>query len=451
MMPAAFAPFMEQAPFCVMTRLALESLFRPDRLDELFQDTAERQYKKELLFSQVVELMMSVVLRVEPTVHTAYKKRADTLPVSDQAVYDKLQCMELGVSAALVADSATQVAPVIRALKARLPAWLPGYRVRIIDGNHLSASERRIRELRQTWAAGLPGKVLAVYEQELDLVTDVFLTPDGHAQERTLLDEVLTSVQAKDLWIADRNFCTLKFLFGIAAAKAAFAIRQHGTLVGRLLGKRRPRGRTATGKVYEQKLELQWGEHKLVVRRVTIVLDEATRDGDTEIHVLSNLPQRVTAAKVAELYRRRWTIEGRFYEVTQTLDCEPNTLGYPKAALFAFCLALVASNAVALIKASLRAVHGVEIVAEMSHYYIALEVRQTYLGMMVALPPQRWLAFRKLSARQLANVLRTIARQVRPERYRKARRGPKKPATPKKRYRNGGHVSTHKLIEERQK
>jgi Transposase DDE domain len=451
MMPAAFAPFVKQAPFCVMTRLALESLFRPERLDELFRNTAERQYKKELLFSQVVELMMSVVLRVEPTVHAAYQKRADELPVSDQAVYDKLQCMELGVSAALVADSAVQIGPVIDALKARLPAWLPGYRVHIIDGNHLSASERRIRELRQTWAAALPGKVLAVYEQELHLVTQVFLTPDGHAQERSLLDEVLRSVQAKDLWIADRNFCTLKFLFGIAEAKAAFVIRQHGTLTGRLLGKRRPRGRTATGKLYEQKLELQWGERKRVVRRVTVVLDEATRDGDTEIHILTNLPQRVTAAKVAELYRQRWTIEGRFYEVTQTLDCEPNTLGYPKAALFSFCLALVASNAVALIKASMRAVHGAETVGNLSHYYIALEVRQTYLGMMVALPPRRWFWFRKLSASQLAKVLKEVARHVRPERYRKARRGPKKPATPKDRYKNGRHVSTYKLLQERQK
>jgi hypothetical protein len=451
MMPAAFAAFVQQSPFCVMTRLTLESLFRPERLDQLFRETADRQYKKELLFSQVVELMMSVVLRVEPTVHAAYKKRAGMLPVSDQAVYDKLQCMELGVSAALVADSASQIGSVINAMKARLPAWVPGYRVHILDGNHLSASERRIRELRQTWAAALPGKVLAVYEPELDLVTQVFLTPDGHAQERTLLDEVLSSVQAKDLWIADRGFCTFKFLFGIANAKAAFAIRQHGILTGRLLGKRRALGRTDTGKVYEQKLELQYGEQKLVVRRVTVILDEPTRDGETEIHILSNLPSRVTAATVADLYRRRWTIEGRFYEVTQTLDCEPNTLGYPKAALFAFCLALVASNAVALLKASIRAVHGAETVENLSHYYIALEVRQTYLGMMVALPPQRWLWFRKLSAKQLASILKHVAQQVRPERYRKARRGPKKPPTPKDRYKNGGHVSTHRLLLERKK
>jgi hypothetical protein len=446
MMAAAFVPFVEQAPLCVMSRLTLENLFSPKRLDALFEKTAERQYQKELLFSQVSELMMSVVLRVNPTVHAAYRKRADILQVSDQAIYDKLQCMELGVSAALVADSASHLAPVIDLLKARLSAWLPGYRVRVIDGNHLSASERRIKELRQTWAAGLPGKVLAVYEQELDLVTQVFLTPDGHAQERSLLDEVLASVRADDLWIADRNFCTQKFLLDIAAAQSFFVIRQHGQLHGELLGKRRCRGSTQTGKLYEQRLRLKLGERTLEVRRVTLLLDQPTRDGETEIHVLTNLPKEIDAAKVADLYQKRWTIEGRFYQVTQTLNCEPNTLGYPKAALFAFCLALVASNAVALMKASLRAVHDAEEVANMSHYYMAEEVRQTYVGMMVALPPSRWTRFRNLSAAELAKVLRHVASHVRPAFYRKAKRGPKKPATPKDKYNNGGHASTHKLL-----
>jgi len=205
MLPAAFQPFLKQAPLCVMARLTLENLFRPERLDTLFRNTAQRQYEKELLFSQVVELMMSVVLRVRPSVHAAYKKSPTPIAVSDQAIYDKLQCMETNVSAALVADSAALVRPVIDALGARLPPWLPGYRARVIDGNHLSASQRRIKELRQTWAAALPGKVLAVYDQEFDLVTDVLLTPDGHAQERALFDDVLPKVEAGDLWIADRT------------------------------------------------------------------------------------------------------------------------------------------------------------------------------------------------------------------------------------------------------
>lgn len=448
MIPAAFAPFLQEAPLCVMARLTLECLFDPDRLDALFRQTAQRQYQKELLFSQVVELMTSVVLRVQPTVLAAYRKRP--LPVSDQALYDKLQCMELDVSAALVADSATQIAPVLDDLGARLPPWLPGYRTRILDGNHLSATQRRVKELRTTWAAALPGKVLAIYEQEVDLVTEVFLTPDGHAQERSLLDAILPRVQTRDLWIADRNFCTCKFLFGIAAADAAFVIRQHGQLEGRLLGKRRSRGRTNTGKVYEQALEITFAGQTRQVRRITVVLDQPTRDGDTEIHILTNLPAReVKATKVAELYLKRWTIEGRFYEVTQTLDCEPHTLAYPKAALFAFCLALVASNAVALLRASLRTVHKPEEVAEMSAYYMALEIQQTYVGMLVALPPEEWLVFRTLSAAELAGVLRQVACRVEPAHYRKAHRGPKKPPPERGKYQNGGHVSTHKLIQNR--
>jgi hypothetical protein len=60
------------------------------------------------------------------------------------------------------------------------------------------------------------------------LSTDIVQTPDGHAQERSLLDDVLGLVQPRDVWIADRNFCTHKFLFRIDAAKAYFIIRQHG-------------------------------------------------------------------------------------------------------------------------------------------------------------------------------------------------------------------------------
>src|SRR5262249_36772827 len=155
------------------------------------------------------------------------------------------------------------------------------------------------------------------------------------------------------------------------------------------------RGRTDSGKVYAQPMKLCKQGRVLRVRRITILLDKPTRDGNHEIHLLTNLPiADAPAAQVSVLYRKRWTIEGRFYEVTQTLHCEPNTLGYPQAALLAFCLALVGSNAVALMKAALRVTHGVEQVETMSSYYMALEVTQTYRGMLVALPPQEWECFR---------------------------------------------------------
>src|SRR5579883_3099348 len=451
MLPAVFQPFLEQAPLCVMTRLTLERLFDAKRLDELFQHTAQVQYQRELLFSQLVELMLSVVLRVHPSVHAAYHKDVARLTVSDQAVYDKLQGMELGVSAALVADSAARLTPLLDALDERSPDWVPGYRTRVVDGNHLAQTQRRIKELRPTWAAALPGTVLAVYEPALDLVTRVCLTPDGHAQERTLFGDVLALVQRRDLWVADRQYCTLGLLSGIAARQGVFAIRQHGKLPFRLTGQRRYRGRTPTGRVYEQAMELDYQGQTLRVRRVTVELEQPTRDGDTAIHVVTNLPKKAADAReVAEVYRKRWTIEGRFYEVTQTLHCEPNTLGYPKAALFAFCLALVASNAVALLRAALRAAHEEEAVDEMSPYSMALEIRTAYVGMMITLPAAHWAAVAREHDTDVAGLLREVAGYVKPEKYRKVRRGPKKPPPKKSAYKNGGHVSTHKLLQKRQ-
>src|SRR4051794_37216927 len=133
------------------------------------------------------------------------------------------------------------------------PDWLPGYRTRILDGNHLPGSEHRIKELRTMRAAALPGHALVVLDPRLMLATDVVPCEDGHAQERSLLDQILAKVAAKDLWIADRNFCTTDFLFGIAGRGGFFAIRQHAsTLHWEFVGKRRACGRIETGQVFEQ-------------------------------------------------------------------------------------------------------------------------------------------------------------------------------------------------------
>src|SRR5205807_8400714 len=138
-----------------------------------------------------------------------------------------------------------------------------------------------------------------------------------------------------------------------------------------------------------------------------VELDKPTREGDTEIHVLTNLPIKAASSlQVADLYRKRWTIEGLFLEVKQTLSCEIDTLCYPKAALFAFCLGLLACNAVALLKAALRAEHGTNVVGQqLSAYYLVLEIRQTYAGMMVAIPPARWSVFQGFSDAQMARAL----------------------------------------------
>ena len=95
------------------------------------------------------------------------------------------------VAAALVRDSAELAEPVVKALRASHPRWVPGYTIKVLDGNHLSSTEHRLQELRGTWAAPLPGQALVVLDQQRMLITDVILNEDGHAQERRMIPEVL--------------------------------------------------------------------------------------------------------------------------------------------------------------------------------------------------------------------------------------------------------------------
>lgn len=448
-----FAPFVKERPICVMARAVLERLLDAPRLDDLFARTAERQYTRELMFSSLVQMMSEVVLGVHPSVHAAYKANKEALGVSTTALYNKLDRVETGVAAALVRDSAELAEPVVKALGASHPRWIPGYQIKVLDGNHLSATEHRLNALRGTWAAPLPGQALVVLDQQRMLITDVMLSEDGHAQERSLIPAVLDLVEADQLWIEDRNFCTLGLMFGMAQRGAAFVVRQHGQLQGELLGRAKRTGTTRSGPVYEQAMQIRdpaTGE-TMRIRRITIKLKVPTRDGDTELHILSNVPSgRASAAQLARVYGKRWSIETAFFEITTTLTCEINTLGYPKAALFTFCLALLAYNAVSLIKAALRREHGRKKVNdEISGYYLALEIGRTYDGMMIAIPTPHWALFRDLSEPEFAGALRELASLVNLSRYRKHPRGPKKKQPQRTPYQNGKHVSTAKLIAQR--
>lgn len=437
----------------LMAQAALEHALSPRVVDQLFEQTAQRQYTRDLLFSSVVGLMSLVVCRIRPSINAAYQKNAVPLNVSLQALYGKIARIEPSLGAALVRSTAERLAPVITALRGGTTPLLPGYRIKILDGNHLPGSEHRIKELRALRAAALPGHTLVVLDPALMLVIDAFPCEDGHAQERSLLGQVEATVRPKDLWIDDRNFCTTGFLFGIVRREGFFLVRQHAaTLTYTLVGKRKDRGRVETGRVFEQTLRAtnDAGE-VLFLRRVTVVLDQPTRDGETEIHLLTNVPAKhARAGVIAELYRRRWTIETAFAEMEKVLNGEINALGYPKAALFSFCMALVAYNVMSTVKGALRAVHGETKVEGVSGFYLADEIQMCHRGMMRAIPKDEWVPFQDATAVEFAEVMRVWACAVPLEEYASNPRGPKKPKPQKQSGAKIKHVSTFRVLEARE-
>jgi hypothetical protein len=448
-----FELFVKQSPVAVMVRATMENVLSAEKLDALFARTARRQRPSELLFSLVADLMGTVVCGVRPSMHAAFQARSEEIGVSVKALYDKLRRIEPQVAQELVRDAAARMAEIIDQTEGRLPAWLPGYRVKILDGNHLPRSERRLKELRSQNVAPLPGHALVVLDPERMLAIDVFPCVDGHAQERSLLPEVLPTIEPGDVVIADRNFCTTDFLGGIADRQAGFVIRQHGqSLRWELEGSRSKIGRVETGVVYEQAIRLLPAQDEpWLARRITVELDQPTRDGDHAIHVLTNLPAAVNACQVAELYRRRWTLESAFQELESTLHGELQTLAYPQAALFAFCLALVAYNVLSTVKAALRGEHGPkEIEGKISGYYLADEVAGVWRGMMIVLPAELWQQrFADQTPRQLAAFLRRTAQHIRLDAFRKHPRGPKKKPPNKISKKHRQHVSTARILDQR--
>jgi IS4 transposase len=448
-----FDEFAKKSPPTVMVQATMEFALSEDWINDLFERTAQSQYTRELTFSTMVDLIAPVVCGTHKSVRSAYHKSPTELAASLTAVYDKLKGIEPEVAAELTRQTTRRLADIIEAMPGgkRAPL-LPGYHVRILDGNCLGATEHRIFELRQTAAGPLPGKSLVVLDPQRMLAVDVFPCEDGHAQERSLLHKVLATIKARELWIADRNFCTNGFLVGIARACGAFIIRLHQGLTYEECGPWRKIRSTATGFAFERAVRIDDGEGGwLELRLVRVNLATATRDGDDELYLLTNLPEaKADAGKVAELYRQRWLLETAFLHLTKSLRCEINTLGYPKAALFCFCVALLAYNILAVTRAALRAAWGEQQGdEEISVYYLADEIAGTHRGMMIALPAPIWKRFQQTTAAELAKELVVLARNLNLKTYRKSIRGPKKPPPPRASSPNKPHLSTKKLLDAR--
>ena len=220
-------------------------------------------------------------------------------------------------------------------------------------------------------------------------------------------------LQAQDSLVSTALSPTTGFAFGIAERGGSFVGRQHRTnlpvppvskLVNAGSGDGNDSSRSASHRSRHRR--------DVALACIEIRLFEKTCDGEKTIGLSTNLPATVSAVVIAEIYRKRWTIETQFQLLTVSLHCEVPGLGKPRAALFAFAMSLVASNALAVVRASLRAAHGKEAEAEVSGHYLADEIAAEYRTLAKYLPAEKWKGWRKLGAKEMASLLTEIARQV---------------------------------------
>lgn len=459
--------FAKDAPAAVLFRGLFERTFSEDRLNEIFRQHKVRQLEGDLVFASLIELLTPVVLGRIRSVRSSHQVRKETIGVSRQAVYDKLQGVECPVSEALVRCSATDLTKILRTAKVSHDDLIPDYHAFIIDGKRLDGTEHRIEETRGLSNAPLPGTVLALLDTRTRLFVDIACSTDGHACERKVVEPLLKRLQKGCLYIADRNFCDGPTLDAFEKADAYFIVRQHKRSPVWRLSKEsqlRRAGKDARGgTVYEQAVEILVDGKWKLVRRITVKLATKTRGGEQEIHLFTNLPRRVSAILIANAYRGRWTIETCLGHLAQALNAEVKTLAYPKAALLCFALALVAYNIITTLS-HLLAKHArskgkkprprpssAKRPSMLSPYYLSLEIVETHRGLDIATKRYAgWQRLAKMSPEEFSAWCRSIAKRANLARYEKTSRGPKKKPPIRKQLNNSTHVSTHKLLAKRQ-
>lgn len=439
--PEALEIFIRKHPLPVMVRAVLERAFCDSVLDHVFACFARKQRPGKLLLSTCVSLMASVVTRVQPTLGAACRSQQHLLPVGRDCVYDKIAGLEDEVVSGILAVTAADLAQLVDEVQGALSPLIPGLRTLVLDGNHLHAVQRRLKALRGVCKAALPGTCVALLDADRKLIVRAFLLQDGHASEMQVLPEVAAVLQENDLLLADRNLGTRQFAAAVEDRGAFFLLRQHTTRFPvEPLGERVFCGESATGRVHEQPVRYKVDKEWRTTRRITVELREPTCNGDQSLHLLTNLPAQIVnpatgepvtidGCAIAEAYRRRWSIENAFHTLTVELHCELNTLGYPPAALFGFCVAAMCYNAYSAATAALRGHFGAERVErEFSTYYMANEIRSVWAGMNAAVDDENWTRhYGHLNLRQLAEQLLSFAQQINPQQYRKAPTRPRSP------------------------
>ncbi len=442
----------EVSALTVLVRGVLEWACSQSFFEELFdRECRPQQWNRKLTISAIAWLMLAVVSGVRRSVFAAFQADqaadAPTITATASALYAKYGRIDPRYTTAVVRESGRRMSDLLRTAGVKEPLGWEGYRIIILDGTDLGGTEHRLKPLRRIKAAGLPGRFVAAYELATGVVIDAAASEDAYTSERELVRAILAVAVLNNLFVADRHFCTTEILFSIIDHRAFFVIRQHENLRWRPLKEARPVGRAPTGEVWEQPIEVEDTDNGQCrrMRRIILKLDTPTDEGDTEIVLLSNL-DRISALEICGLYRDRWTIERHFALVKTVLHGEIEGLGRPRAALFAMGMALVAANALAVVKQALRVTHGPEEFAKLSGYYMADEVAGNYRAVDVLVAEAEWSALSSESAEGFWEWSLAVASCVRTRGLHKHPRGPKKPQPPRASGKDRHHYSTYRLL-----
>lgn len=448
MLEEVLARFEAHAPLSVMMRLALERAMPAGWIDEVFEQTCQRRYPRELLFSTVVKLTSLVSLGLRPSLHAAAKKEAQ-LPVSIAALYDKVRRTEPAILSKLVQHSAQRLVPVVEAMG--ITQSLPGWQLRVVDGQPSAGQREALGAIAGLSGCGATGPHAGGVRRR-PRAGDGHRGLRGRARPGACGDGVTAGARAAGAVVDGPTATSARETIaqGWDKAGAGFIVREH---------QKHPRlieqgdwvacGRVETGTLQEQAIRIEEGQPPW--RRIEL------RDSIGQ-------PRMQTPCCVCGAICRRRSVRSRLHGCTASAGasraCSNGWSRCCKARFAAWairarrCWALQwrswPTTVLHLLEHSVEQAHREELPdLDVSTYYIAVALRAEYEGMLIVLPAAAWQCWSDADPRSVADRLLELARSLDPRRLATHKRGPKikKPKGYVDAATARSHVSTARVLE----
>nr|WKF56254.1 hypothetical protein HUO10_000704 [Paraburkholderia busanensis] len=436
--------FVEHSPMAVMARLVMQWAVHAESLDDPFERSADGDAEplREALFALTVDAMLRIAAQVNGAsgaqgtnaMHGMRTAGPSALDANVTALHDRMSRAYPQWGRALVRDSAALLLPVAasRALDGlALPA---DWRVRVLDGASMSAGMRcmpgpsgcthviapDVPHLAEQGACALP-----VYDPQRGSIVDLLPYERGAVHERAFVAQLVESVRPGELWLLDGHFNPAAILAGWPSDGSLFVVREQACVPPyRSLGDAREQGRLDDAPVYEQRVAMaEAGDTSPGFRRIEWHRD-ATDGGTGEVvRLLTNAPgSMLDALQIVQFATRAW-----HDALPLPLDAIrdgalPGTIASRAAPLAAGIAALAYNVFAAMIGVVRQSIELDERDLERLPSHIAAGIETAYGGMMIALPPEDWRCYDKLSDIALRDLARQLAVHVDPRSLRRRRR-----------------------------
>lgn len=389
---------------------------------------------RERLFSLTVVAIAQIAARLNGT-------RGWSADVPEEfdaqvtALHDRMSRARPQWGRALVRDSVGLLLPVAQPRTEKRTQTIGEFRVRVLDGAALSAGMRctpgpagcvHVIAPADALPGVAPGScVLPVYDPELALIVDLLPYERGLVYERAFAAQLVESVRPGDLWILDGHFNPASILSGWPRDGSMFVVQEHGCAPAyRTLSDPCEHGRLDGAPVLEQQVGVvEACGVSPAFRRIEWHRTELDGAAADVVSILTNVPASVLdALQIVRLATRQWRDT-----LPLPIDAVCDSAGFAGMASRAAPLAAgivslaynVFSSMISVVK---NAIDLDERDIERLPFHISTGIEVAYGGMMIALPPESWRRYDKLSDVELRDIARQLAVHVDPRSMRRKRR-----------------------------